>query len=91
MTRAYFPPLLCFACFSFPDIPSRCTVRPPAPPLYICIVDEHRGRRICFVFLFCLLGHDVLLLGLEAGGESYNWICRLASVVVGQGKGKGRE
>lgn len=88
MTRAYFPPSFVFLFRIYPHVVPSAPL--PLPSIFVLWMNTGEGR-ICFVFLLCLLGHDVLLLGLEAGGESYNWICRLASVVVGQGKGKGRE
>lgn len=89
MTRAYFFPLFVFLVFLFSLFRIYPHVVPsaPLPPLYIVLwMNTGEGR----IFLSVSLVMNVLLLGLEDGWESYNWICRLASVVVGQWEREGK-
>lgn len=89
MSRAYFFPLFVFLGFLFSlfQIYPHVVPSAPLPPLYIVLwMNTGEGR----IFLSVSLVMNVLLLGLEDGWESYNWICRLASVVVGQWEREGK-
>lgn len=89
MSRACFFPLFVFLVFLFSlfQIYPHVVPSAPLPPLYIVLwMNTGEGR----IFLSVSLVMNVLLLGLEDGWESYNWICRLASVVVGQWEREGK-